>query len=201
MVNPRDRILVASRALFAERGFEGVTLRRIGTAVGLHNSSLLHHFGSKREILASALAQVADEQIAILSPLAADDPPTMDGFVDVLLRLSDLYAQKRDFARVSMRVLLNPEHFLDAQVQLEKNVPKNPANRLRPFIQLIVDWLRRASAAGVIRPVAPFQATRLILGMVLLEPIWMISADVIDRAKRKRREELEAFVRGALEPT
>ena len=68
----RDRIVAAARRLFAERGFEGVTLRLIGQEVGLHNSSLMHHFANKREILATALAQVADEQIALIAPLASD---------------------------------------------------------------------------------------------------------------------------------
>ena len=198
--NARDRIVAVARRLFAERGFEGVTLRLIGHEVGLHNSSLMHHFGNKREIIAEALAQVADEQLALLSPLGSDDPPSLDRFVAVMLRLSDLYARDRDMARVVMRVLLNPEHFLDTQVQLEKSIPGSARNRLTPFMRLFINWLRRASAAGVIRPVAPYQAARLVLGLLLLEPIWMTAARVADRSKRKRREELEAFIRGALQP-
>jgi AcrR family transcriptional regulator len=45
--NARDRIVAAARRLFAERGFEGVTLRLIGQEIGLHNSSLIHHFANK----------------------------------------------------------------------------------------------------------------------------------------------------------
>jgi len=36
--------------------------------------------------------------------------------------------------------------------------------------------------------------------MLLFEPIWMTAAQVIDRSDEKRRHELEAFVRGALNP-
>ncbi len=130
----RDRIVAVARRLFAERGFEGVTLRLIGQEVGLHNSSLMHHFGTKREIIAEALAQVADEQLAFLSPLGSDDPPSLDRFVEVMLRYSDQLARDRDMARVDMRVLLNPEHFLDTQVQLEKSLPGSASNRLTPFM-------------------------------------------------------------------
>ena len=196
----RDRIVAAARRLFAERGFEGVTLRLIGQEVGLHNSSLMHHFANKREILAAALAQVADEQIALIAPLEGDDPPSLDCFVEVMLDVSDLFARDPDVARVGMRVLLNPEHFLDTQVQLEQSAPANPRNRLMPFIKLQIDWLTRAQEAGVIRSVEPFQTTRLLLGMLLLEPIWMTSAQVIDKSQQKRRHELEAFVRGSLKP-
>ncbi len=125
----RDRIVAAARRLFAERGFEGVTLRLIGQEVGLHNSSLMHHFANKREILATALAQVADEQIALIAPLASDDPPSLDRFVEVMLNLSDWFAKYPDVAQVGMRVLLNPEHFLDTQVQLEQSAPTNPSVR------------------------------------------------------------------------
>ncbi len=196
----RAQIITAARRLFAEVGFEGMTLRLIGKEVGLHNSSLIHHFANKREIIASALAQIADEQLAILAPLANDNPPSLDYFVEIMLRLSDLYAEEKDIARAVMRVRLNPEHFLDTQVQLEKSLPTNPSNRLGPFMELLISWLKRAQAAGAIRPVATYQATRLILGLLLLEPIWMMADQVVDRSKRKRREELEAFIRGALGP-
>jgi len=89
--NARDRIVAAARRLFAEPGFEGVALRRIGEEFGLHNSSLIHHFANKREILSTALAQVADKQVELLEPLASDDPPVLDRFVEVMLSVSDLF--------------------------------------------------------------------------------------------------------------
>jgi hypothetical protein len=137
----------------------------------------------------------------LIAPLESDDPPSLDRFVEVMLDVSDLFARDPDVARAGMRVLLNPEHFLDSQVQLEQSAPSDPSNRLTPFVKLQIDWLNRAQEAGVIRAIEPLQTTRLLLGMLLLEPIWMTSARVIDRSEQKRRHELEAFVRGSLKPS
>ncbi len=196
----REKIVIAARRLFAERGFEGVTLRLIGRAVGLHNSSLFHHFGGKREIIAAVLAQVTDELLALVGPLAKDDPPSLDRFVEVMLRVSDHYAERPDSARASMRVLLNPEFYLDAHVEKVFTQRPDPSQRLVRFMTLIWSWLERAQDAGAVRPVETQQATRLLLGLLLVEPIWMTGTHAIDRNSDRRRAELEGFVRGALQP-
>jgi TetR/AcrR family transcriptional regulator len=51
----RERILDAAEALFAERGFEGTTLRDVAASVGLRNPSLYNHFDSKESLYAAVL--------------------------------------------------------------------------------------------------------------------------------------------------
>ncbi len=45
--NARDRLIKVSMGLFAERGFDGVTVRDIATAAGVSVGLINHHFGSK----------------------------------------------------------------------------------------------------------------------------------------------------------
>ena len=50
-----ERILDAAEAHFAERGYEGTTLRDVASAVGIRNPSLYNHFGSKEQLYAAVL--------------------------------------------------------------------------------------------------------------------------------------------------
>jgi len=43
----RQEILIASAQLFAERGFDGVSMRDIAAVSGMHMSTLYHYFSSK----------------------------------------------------------------------------------------------------------------------------------------------------------
>jgi AcrR family transcriptional regulator len=50
-----ERILDAAEALFAERGYEGATLRDVAAAVGIRNPSLYNHFSNKESLYAAVL--------------------------------------------------------------------------------------------------------------------------------------------------
>ena len=50
-----ERILDAAEALFAERGYEGTTLRDVASAVGIRNPSLYNHFDNKESLYAAVL--------------------------------------------------------------------------------------------------------------------------------------------------
>lgn len=51
----RDEILDVAMAMFAERGYRGTSLDAIGQQVGLTRQGVLHHFPSKRKLLAEML--------------------------------------------------------------------------------------------------------------------------------------------------
>lgn len=51
MTERKAEIVRIAGALFAERGFDGASLRHIGDAVGMRRGSLYAHFDSKEEIL------------------------------------------------------------------------------------------------------------------------------------------------------
>jgi AcrR family transcriptional regulator len=196
----RDRILDVALGLLADKGFAGVTLRTIGSRVGLHNSSLFHHFRGKREIVGAVLARVNEGLLQRLEPLAGDDPPSLERFIAVLQELSDHYAANRAEARCALRVILDPDEFLDGYVARIDPERPDPANRVVRFTTLLWGWLARAQAAGVIRPVHVSQAARNVLGVLLLEPAWTAGKRPQDRSDERRRAELAAFVRGALAP-
>jgi TetR/AcrR family transcriptional regulator len=71
----REVILDAAERLFAERGFDAVTLQQIGQAAGLSRGTPGYFFGSKEKLYRAALARVRtarDEAVATaFAPLRA----------------------------------------------------------------------------------------------------------------------------------
>ena len=57
----RDRILDAAEHLFAERGFDGVTLRQIASKAGVDVALASYHFGKKDELFTAVFQRRASE--------------------------------------------------------------------------------------------------------------------------------------------
>jgi AcrR family transcriptional regulator len=51
----RDRILIAAREEFAERGYDRTSVRSIGRAAGVDAALVHHYFGTKEQIFAAAI--------------------------------------------------------------------------------------------------------------------------------------------------
>lgn len=74
---PREQILLAAAALFAEQGFGGTSTRAIADASGIRQASLYYHFAGKDDILAELLdrsVRPSTEMARRLENAAAADP-------------------------------------------------------------------------------------------------------------------------------
>lgn len=67
----REAILDAAEQLFAERGFDRVTLADIGAAASLSRGAPRYFFGAKEELYAAVLARVFAARTAALEPAFA----------------------------------------------------------------------------------------------------------------------------------
>lgn len=57
----RDRVLDAAERLFAERGFEGTSLRAVTQAAGVNLAAVNYHFGSKEGLVAAVVRRAMSE--------------------------------------------------------------------------------------------------------------------------------------------
>ena len=64
----RERIFDAAEQLFAERGFEGATIRDIARLAGVQGALVNHHGGSKEVLFATIVARRADELLQQVIP-------------------------------------------------------------------------------------------------------------------------------------
>ncbi|UJP10950.1 TetR/AcrR family transcriptional regulator [Microbacterium sp. KUDC0406] len=59
-----DALLEAAARLFAERGYSGVSLEDIGSAVGVSGPAVYRHFPGKQALLGAVLAQVSADLVS-----------------------------------------------------------------------------------------------------------------------------------------
>lgn len=102
----RIRILDAAEALFAERGFDGVTTRAIAARSGVHHTAVLHHFGTKLALYRDTLfrwdARLGELLAAALGAPGATPALLVGRAVDVLF---DFFAEHRDWLILNTRAL------------------------------------------------------------------------------------------------
>ena len=71
----RGRILRAAAALFREQGFNRASMRDLADRVGIHKSSLYHHFPSKQALLLEILETTVDRSVPALAAIADSGLP------------------------------------------------------------------------------------------------------------------------------
>lgn len=76
MTDPRTRLLDDVIAYAGEHGLSHASLREIATGVGTSHRMLIHHFGSKEDVLTAVVDEVERRQRAAMRDLAegASDP-------------------------------------------------------------------------------------------------------------------------------
>ncbi len=74
----RSALLAAAARLFAERGFDGVTLEEIGAAAGVSGPAVYRHLAGKQALLGAILVDVSERLLRggreVAAPLAAPAP-------------------------------------------------------------------------------------------------------------------------------
>ncbi|MFF0051092.1 TetR/AcrR family transcriptional regulator [Streptomyces sp. NPDC005498] len=75
-VSRREALLAAATPLFAERGFQSVSMEDVGAALGISRLAVYHHFPGKADLLAAALHRASEAKWATLvSDLAQSSTP------------------------------------------------------------------------------------------------------------------------------
>jgi len=82
----REQILEAGERLFAERGYDGVSMRDIVAETTLRNqASLYHHFRDKRALYEAVLKRGLEQVLHLMPDRRADTPAEIDANVDHLV--------------------------------------------------------------------------------------------------------------------
>ncbi len=87
-ISTKDRILDAAERLFADAGYDGVSLRQITSAAGVELALANYHFGPKSDLFLAVVQRRADElnreRMALFAALP--DPPALEGLIDAFAR-------------------------------------------------------------------------------------------------------------------
>jgi AcrR family transcriptional regulator len=199
-------VLDAAIELFATHGFAAVTMRALGEAAGLDNSSLYRHFASKTDLANAVLDRLTAELLEVLAPnLAPTAPPSLAALVDAAAATGGYLFDRPPVARLLMHWLMSAgETEASFAVSVRATDTRRPAGRL---VTLVNDWLARGMRSGALRRHESPEALILLIGAVLLRPATyghLLASQEPRRPRGKAREawqrELRAAVRGAFAP-
>lgn len=104
----RKRVLDAAEAVFADRGFDGATIRDIAAAAGEPVGTIHHHGGGKEALFHRTVARRAEPlskaRLDALSPLREGGTLTLESLLSAFMRpffdLSQLDPGWRHYARI-----------------------------------------------------------------------------------------------------
>lgn len=83
----RGEIVEAARAEFAERGYEGATIRGIARAAGVDAALVHHYFGGKEQVFVAAMELPFDPGAALPQVLAGDPAQLGERFARFFLSI------------------------------------------------------------------------------------------------------------------
>lgn len=197
---PRQRILDAALDLLAEHGYDGMSLQMVADRVGLHKSSLFHHFKGKDELSQEVFRGIAQRLWNEVAPFLDLRPIEVEHILDLSDALVEHFAREPAAARLLMRLMVANREF---------GLGADGAGRIMERVLVAIgEWLDRARRAGVIRRVHVRQALMNVMGVVLFYPATahcigtgVLAADPWSSETLKaRKRELRTFLSGALFP-
>jgi len=200
----KERIHAATLRLLSRYGYEGMSLQMIADEVGLHKSSLFHHYRGKLELATEVFVTATGTLLHRIEPLAHDAPPRRETFFAVVDDCLDYLAEAPDVARLLLTRLVAPE-------DSDLNVPVGGADAGHPvqrLFRIVGSWLERARAAGVLRRQSIRQTIPNLIGVLLMQPSLvagiadMTGADPADgpRERALRHGAVHALLEGLFEP-
>jgi AcrR family transcriptional regulator len=81
----RERILDASIAVFADRGYAGASTRALAAAAKVNIATLAYHFGGKEGLYRAAIARLYERVLALEPIVPSEGPPAAR--VELLVRI------------------------------------------------------------------------------------------------------------------
>lgn len=142
-----DSLLHEAARLFAERGYSGVSLEDIGSAVGVSGPAVYRHFAGKQALLGAVLVKVSEDLVSGGSRVAASSSGDQErmlaliGFhVDFALAHADVIrVQDRDLAHLSdedrAEVRRLQRIYIDLWISALTPLHDAPADELRLRVQ------------------------------------------------------------------
>ena len=189
----KELLLQAALALFADKGYEGTSVRDIARSVGLSESVLYAHFSSKRAIFDAVLARLGPlSAIAALNDIGDPDvdPP---GFLRTLVA-REMTEWSAPAAR-QLISLMSHDNMLHSP-ELREGI----ASTLGILAELFARWM----TDGVMNPglgSARDLAYALMAPVALTRVLWLhdgATPQEIDAAREQAARHAELFIRAAL---
>lgn len=189
-----EALLRAARELFAERGYEGASIRAITRRAGVNLGAVTYHFGSKEALYHAVIASNIQPLRETLVATAQGPGPTLSRIESFLRAAFDYYADNPVIPRLMLQ-----------QIASGRPVPPPARDWIRLGLGTIAALIRTGQREGTIRP---GDARLMALGVVsngllvhlIRRPLEeAVELSLADPAMREAvREQVVRFVHAAL---
>lgn len=164
MEETRAKLIASARKAFAEKGFAAASMDDLTAEAGLTRGALYHNFGDKRGLLQAVVDQLDAEMATRAHDIGAQAGNDWDG----LLAEGVAYIEMALEPEVQRIVLLDGPAFLGDPSQWPSQ------NRC---LQTTRQAVERLIAQGIVRPLDPEAAARLLNGAALNAALWVAASD------------------------
>ena len=142
--------------LFSEKGYQGTSMREIGRALGMNQSSLYHYFKSKEEILFGLMNDAMDNALESLREICESDLTPEEKLSEVLVFYARYYAGDQE----SLALLVNE------MPSLGDRYHRILLKKQRLYVELIKSILLELTQSEKMKTIDPAIATFAFFGMV-----------------------------------
>lgn len=151
-----DRILGVAAQLFAEKGFDAVSMNAVAAAAGVSKANVFHHFTSKQALYLAVMKTACSESTAALDDLTGASGPFAERLRFFIRQHLANLRRNADMSRLILREVLDSDR--DKGKALADGVVNQNFSRL-------VAFLREGQVRGELRAdVDPAMTATLIIG-------------------------------------
>lgn len=141
----RQALTDAARRVFAQRGYDGASVRAITAEAGANLGAVTYHFGSKRALYLEVLEQVLTPLVQRIEQ-AVSGPGTPEARLEGAVRaFFDHLARNPDQPLLVLQ-----------EIAAGKQAPRPVRQLMKRTITSLTDVVRQGQAQGTIRPGDPF---------------------------------------------
>ncbi len=154
----RDAVFEAAAALFANGGFDGVSVDDIAREAGVNKAMIYYHFADKLALYRAVLADGLSRMGAIVHAIASssDAPPVkLDRFIEAFVRMTET---RPWMPALMLREIAEGAPRLDADTMAH----------MRVVIMSFVAILAQGQESGVFRRVHPILAYESVIGPIII---------------------------------
>lgn len=196
--NTEEKILIAAREIFTQRGFAGTRMQEIADRAGI-NKGLLHYYFKTKETLFKAIFKEAFLQFSRkLNEVLSSERPVMEKVESIVDEYLDLLLANPNLPGFIVNELhTNTEAFIAEIMSMSE----------RPDPSRLIMQLHLDSQAGKIRQVDPFHTVLNILSMCVFpfiaRPMLQSMVHLDDATylhlMRQRKAAIKDFIRHAIQ--
>jgi TetR/AcrR family transcriptional regulator len=151
-----ERILATAEKLFAEYGFDAVSMHSIAEQAGVSKANVFHHFTSKNELYIAVLRHACRDASEHLDDLGSDDTPLAERLGKFAHAHLESLLEHSQVTRLSLRELLN-----DDSRQNQELAEKVYGEKFARFVAI----LRAGQEAGELRDdIDPAMVATVLIG-------------------------------------